>query len=81
VGVAIHPWEVSLGHVAPTDSAANHLEGPITSIVPVGNRVRVGVGGLVAEITAASLDRLALNEGDRVVASFKATAARIVPLA
>ena len=81
VGVAIHPWEVSLGRVAPTDSAANHLEGAITSIVPVGNRVRVGVGGLVAEITAASLDRLALAEGDRVVASFKATAARIVPLA
>ena len=81
VGVAIHPWEVSLARVAPTDSAANHLEGRITSIVPVGNRVRVGVGAVVAEITAASLDRLALAEGDRVVASFKATAARIVPLA
>ena len=52
-----------------TDSAANHLEGAITSIVPVGNRVRVGVGGIVAEITAASLDRLALAEGGRVVAS------------
>ena len=81
VGVAIHPWEVSLGRVAPIDSAANHLEGAISSIVPVGNRVRVGVGGLVAEITAASLDRLALAEGDPVIASFKATAARIVPLA
>jgi molybdopterin-binding protein len=35
----------------------------------------------VAEISSASLDRLALEEGDVVVASFKATAARLVPLA
>ena len=39
------------------------------------------VGELVAEIAAASLERLGLDEGDSVVASFKATAARIVPLA
>ena len=81
VGLAVYPWEVSLGRSAPTDSSVNHLAGVITSIVPVGNRVRIGVGEIVAEITAASLERLALGEGDRVVASFKATAARIVPLA
>ena len=39
------------------------------------------VGELVAEIAAVSLERLGLDEGDSVVASFKATAARIVPLA
>ena len=81
VGLAVYPWEVSLGRTAPDDSAVNHLTGVITSIVPVGNRVRIGVGELVAEIAAVSLERLGLGEGDSVVASFKATAARIVPLA
>ena len=31
-------------------------------------------------MTAASAERLALAEGERVVASFKATATRLVPL-
>ncbi len=81
VGLAIYPWEVSVGRAAPSDSAVNHLEGVVTSIVPVGNRVRLRIGQLVAEITVPSLERLGLVEGDVVVASFKATAARIVPLA
>jgi molybdate transport system ATP-binding protein len=81
VGVAVHAWEVALSRVPPDDSSVNHLPGTITSIVPLGNRARVKVGELVAEISAASLERLALREGDDVVASFKATAARLVPLA
>jgi molybdate transport system ATP-binding protein len=81
VGVAIHAWEVALARETPDDSALNHLRGTITSIVPLGNRARVRVGDLVAEISAASLERLALREGEPVVASFKATAARLLPLA
>jgi molybdopterin-binding protein len=53
----------------------------IESLMTVGNRVRVRVGPLAAEITAASSERLALREGDVVVASFKATAARLIALA
>ena len=81
VGLVVYPWEVALGHDVPEDSAMNHLRGVITSIVPVGNRVRVRVGDIVAEISTVSLDRLGLREGVVVVASFKATAARLVPLA
>jgi ABC-type sulfate/molybdate transport systems ATPase subunit len=80
VGLAVHPWEVALGRERTNDSSVNHLEGVISSIVPVGNRVRIRIGELVAEISAASHDRLGLREGDRVIASFKATAARLVPL-
>jgi molybdate transport system ATP-binding protein len=80
VGVIVYPWDVALAREAPADSAQNHLIGEIASIVPVGNRVRVRVGPLTAEITAASADRLALRVGDRVVASFKATGARLVAL-
>jgi molybdopterin-binding protein len=64
----------------PTDSALNHVSAPISSLVTVGNRVRVRVGPLVGEVTAASAERLALERGRLVVASFKATGARLVPL-
>jgi molybdopterin-binding protein len=52
----------------------------VTSIVPLGNRVRLRVGPFVAEITVASAERLGIARGDRVVASFKATATKLVPL-
>jgi hypothetical protein len=48
--------------------------------VPVGNRRRVRIGPLTAEITAASAERLELKERDVVVAEFKATATRLTPL-
>ncbi len=81
VGVAVYPWEVALSRERVPDSSVNHVEAPIESIVSLGNRARVRVGPLVAEVTTASLDRLELREGDPVVASFKATAARLLPLA
>jgi molybdenum ABC transporter ATP-binding protein len=81
VAIAVHPWEISLSRTAPDDSAVNHLRAPIASITSLGNRARVAVGPLVAEVTATSVERLGLREGDVVVASFKATAARLVPFA
>ena len=54
--------------------------GDVRSVVELGNRVRVRVGPLTAEITAGSAERLELREGEPVVASFKATASRLVPL-
>jgi molybdate transport system ATP-binding protein len=80
VGVVIYPWDVSLAAAAPRDSTLNHVEGRIESLVRIGNRARVRVGPLVAEITTASLERLGCREGDRLVASFKATGTRLVPL-
>jgi molybdate transport system ATP-binding protein len=79
--LAVHPWEVSLAREAPDDSAVNHVRAPIVSVVPLGNRARVRVGPLAADVTAASVERLGLRPGDVVVASFKATAARLLPLA
>ena len=80
VGLAVYPWEVALARVEPTDSAVNHLRGEVRSLVALGNRVRVRVGPLTAEVTSASAERLGLREGEAVVASFKATASRLVPL-
>ncbi len=75
------PGRSSLAHSQPADSAVNHLRGEVHSLVALGNRVRVRVGPLTAEVTAASAERLALTEGEPVVATFKATATRLVPLA
>jgi molybdate transport system ATP-binding protein len=80
VGVVVHPWDVALAHSQPDDSSLNHVRAAITSLVPVGNRMRVRVGPLTAEITVASAERLDLRVGTPVVASFKATATRLVPL-
>jgi molybdate transport system ATP-binding protein len=81
VALAIHPWEVAVARTPPDDSTLNHVTGPIESLVTLGNRVRVRVGPLAGEITSGSAERLKLREGDLVVASFKATAARLIPLA
>jgi molybdate transport system ATP-binding protein len=80
VAVAVHPWEVAVSRTAPEDSTLNHISAPIGSLVTIGNRVRVRVGPLAGEITSGSAERLGLHEGDVVVASFKATAARLIPL-
>jgi molybdate transport system ATP-binding protein len=81
VALAVHPWEVAVSRTPPVDSTLNHVSAPIDSLVTVGNRVRVRIGPLAGEITSGSAERLRLREGDVVVASFKATAARLIPLA
>jgi molybdate transport system ATP-binding protein len=78
VTAAIYPWDVALARDVPDDSALNHLREQIVSLAPLGNRVRVRLRTLTAEITAASAERLDLSPGDGVVASFKATQTRLL---
>jgi len=78
VDIAVYPWEVSIAREPAHDSALNHVRGPITSLVQIGNRARVQVGALVGEVTTTSVERLALKEGELVIASFKAAATRLV---
>jgi molybdate transport system ATP-binding protein len=78
VEVAVYPWDVSISREMPRDSSLNHVHGPITSLVLIGNRARVQVRGLVGEVTAASAERLGLREDEIVMASFKAAATRLV---
>ena len=76
----VYPWDVTLARTVPDDSAQNHVAAPIGSVSRIGNRVRVAVGPLTAEVTAESAERLAVREGERVVATWKATATRLVAL-
>jgi molybdopterin-binding protein len=77
----VYPWEVSVAHQHQPDSALNVIEGEIRSVVHVGNRARVRIGPVTAEVTEASVEKLGLEPGRRVVASFKATGTRLVPYA
>jgi molybdate transport system ATP-binding protein len=81
VAVLIAPWEITvLRRQAGDTSAQNQLTAPIGHMVTTGNRVRIGIGPLTAEITAESSERLALSPGDAVTASFKSTAIGTIPL-
>ena len=81
VGVVVYPWEITLSRTPPSDSAMNHVTAEVRSVVELGNRVRVRIGPFVAEVTATSSERLAVARGERMTASFKATATRLVPVA
>ena len=77
--VVVYPWDVSLAREAPDDSALNHISDEIVSLTPLGNRARVRLRTLTAEITTTSTERLHLRPGDTVVASFKATQVSLLP--
>jgi molybdate transport system ATP-binding protein len=85
VAVSVYPWEVELEppRTQHAGSARNHLEATVTSVTPLGARVRVGLSApqpLTAEITDVSLERLGLLPGAPVVASWKAAATRLAAL-
>jgi molybdate transport system ATP-binding protein len=76
--LAVYPWDVTVSTTRPSDSAMNVIAGAISVITELGNRARVTVGPLTAEITVDSLRRLGLQPGQQVYASFKATGTRVV---
>ena len=78
VALAVYPWDITLATEPPHDSALNVIHAPIRSVAELGNRVRLAVGPVSAEITAESLARLGLRAGEPVYASFKATGTRVV---
>jgi molybdate transport system ATP-binding protein len=83
VVVSVFPSEISLEPpgAAAAGSALNRVAGEIVSVATIGNRARVGLAlpqPLSAEITAHSAARLGLRPGDRVIATWKATATRVL---
>ena len=78
VAVLVAPWEITLALQPVDDSARNHIAGVVDRVIPLGNRVRVAVEGIAAEVTPESAERLGLRPGVPVIASWKATSTRIV---
>lgn len=77
--VTVNPREITLHRAPPAGSAQNVFQGPVTELIPEpphGERVRIALATrppLVAEVTRAAVDGLALAEGSMVYASFKAS--------
>ncbi|MGH2936475.1 MAG: ABC transporter ATP-binding protein [Gaiellaceae bacterium] len=81
VGAVVYPWDVSIARThAEGESPLNVVRGEVGSVFAVGNRVRVKVGPVTAEVTASSAERLELARGGVAYATFKATGTRLVPL-
>lgn len=83
VALSVYPWEITIGRLGAVadESAQNRLAARITSITTVGNRVRLGLAAgqpLVAEVTGKASQELALEVGREVMASWKATATRLI---
>jgi molybdate transport system ATP-binding protein len=78
VGVALYPWDIEVATRPPAVNGVNEIAGPIASLDPDGDRVRVRVGELVAECDALVAGRLGLRRGARVHLLFAAENARIV---
>jgi molybdenum ABC transporter ATP-binding protein len=76
--LAVYPWDITVSTSEPHDSAMNVVAGAITAITELGNRARVTIGPVSAEITVESVRRLGLQTGQRAYASFKATGTRVV---
>ena len=84
VAVSVYPWEISIepaGEPVGEGSAQNRLPAEVMSITTVGNRARLGLLGpqpFAAEVTQESVERLGLEVGARVTATWKAAATRLV---
>ncbi len=85
VAITVFPWDIALAPPGTIDpgSARNHLDVAVVSVTAVGNRVRVGLAApqpLTAELTEPAVERLHIVPGARLVASWKATATKLLPL-
>jgi molybdate transport system ATP-binding protein len=78
VVLAVYPWDITVSTVPPNDSAMNLISAPIRAIAELGNRIRITIGPVSAEITEESLRRLGFEVGQPAYASFKATGTRVV---
>ncbi|MGQ9571843.1 MAG: ABC transporter ATP-binding protein [Dehalococcoidia bacterium] len=83
--VCLRPEDVVLEPAGPKrhhTSARNHLQGTVRRVTTVGGQVRVVLDcgfPLVVLITKQSLEEIGLDVGNKVVASFKATAVHVIP--
>jgi ABC-type sulfate/molybdate transport systems ATPase subunit len=76
VGVVVYPWQIAVGPGA-AGPGLNALEGEIRSVIAVGNRRRVQIGPLLAEVGASPEH---LDAGTRATASFRPEDTRLVRL-
>jgi molybdate transport system ATP-binding protein len=80
VMMTFHPSDVSLSLTPPESSAMNVFRGKVSSLSHLGGRTRVTVEdgiSIIVELTHSSEERLGLELGTEVYASFKASALQV----
>ena len=80
--LCIRPDDVVISRSAGPSSARNSFSARIVRAEPIGRRTRLVLDcgfPLIAHVTRQSARELELDAGDRVVASFKATAPHLLP--
>jgi molybdate transport system ATP-binding protein len=85
VALSVYPWEITIAHPAAAldESTQNRLSARVTSVTAVGNRIRLGLAAgqpLIAEVTGKASQDLNLAVGREVIASWKATATRLIQI-
>ena len=81
VGAVVHPWEIGIARAMPLDSMQNHVRGAIESLVPGRRTACAFASARSRPRSRRSPPRAsALQPGDEVVASFKASGTRLIPL-
>ncbi len=82
VFAAVNPRAVALYRAEPDGSPRNRWQGTVTDLDVLADRVRVRLDGpvqVVAEITTAAADELAIEPGVRLWSAIKATDVRVYP--
>ena len=85
VAVTVYPWEIALAPPGTIDpgSARNPLDVEVVSVTAVGSRIRIGLAApqpLTAELTEPAVRTMHIQPGQRALATWKATATRLLPL-
>jgi molybdate transport system ATP-binding protein len=85
VAVTVYPWDIAIAPRGTVDpgSARNHLDVEVVSVTAVGSRVRIGLAApqpITAELTEPAVRTMQIAPGQRAVATWKATATRLLPL-
>jgi hypothetical protein len=79
VSVLVAPWAITVGLGEPVrDPAVNHLSGTVEQVVPLGDRVRIVVAGVTAEVTTDRAASLGIGVGTPAVLSWQAAATRVL---
>jgi molybdate transport system ATP-binding protein len=78
VVLAVYPWDITVATTPPHDSAMNIVHAEVRSITEIGNRSRLTIGAVTAEVATESVARLGLRPGRLAYATFKATGTRVV---
>ena len=78
VAVLVHPWDVAVS-TSGNGAGANRVEGLVSALAGRGDRIRLRVGAVTAEVAVARADALGLAEGSTAVAEWPPERTRLLP--